>query len=535
MVSIFFGLFGGLALFIFALQSISEGLQKIAGKKANKVMGTLTSVPLIGVLVGALVTIVAQSSSVVTVMVVGFVNASLMTLKQAIAVIMGANVGTTLTAQLVAFRITDLWPHLMAIGFIAYFFFKVKRVKTTGFVCFSAGMLLLGMSLMSQAMVPLRGEPAFQNLMITFSNFRFLGLLAGMAFTALIQSSTAATGVIVAMAMEGLIPFSAALPLVLGTNVGTCITAMLASIGTTVHARRAAMSHVVLNLFGATLFLVFLSQFESLILFVSPYDDVARQVANAHTLFSVITVALFLPFITPYSKLITKLVPGEEQTLSRGPIYLDWNVLQSPALAIGMAEKELLRMADLATENLEFAMDAFFHRDSKKIKQMKEQELVVDDLEKEISRYLARVSQSGMDEAMSIRHTGLLHAANDVERVSDHATNIAELTEAAIEENIQFNPEALEELREMYALVLEAYKTAIDSVRNDDLSLVPKVHDLEEQIDDWEETLRNSHIKRLKDGLCSPDAGVIYLDIISNFERIGDHSNNIADVAQGEL
>ena len=535
MVGILVGLFGGLALFIFALQSMSESLQKLAGKRAHQVLGALTSIPVVGVLVGTLLAIIVQGSTLVTVMVVGFVNASMMNLKQAIAVIMGANIGTTLTAHLMALRITDFWPFLAAIGFIVYFFFKRKKIKTAGFAIFSLGILLLGMALMSQAMAPLRQNEAFQMLILTLSDNRILGFLVGAVFTAIIQSSTAATVVIVGMATQGLIPLEAALPLVLGANVGTTITAILASIGTTVSARRAAMAHLMFNVFGAIIFLALLSQFETLVLAISPVGDVPQQIANAHTLFSVISTIIFLPLITPFSKLIMKMVPGQEISMERGTIFLDWNMVTSPSVAVPLAQKELLRMADLAGQNVELAVEGFLERDEKKLKLMREQEEIVDELEKEISRYLAKVSQSGMDDAMSVRHTELLLATNDLERISDHAENITELAKVMMDDNISFSETALIELKEMYELVQETLRTAVQSVRDENPSLGERVKELEDQVDEKEEALRMSHIKRLGEGLCSAESGVIFLDIISNFERIGDHANNISDIPKGKL
>ena len=535
MFEIIFGLLGGLALFIFSLKSMSDGLQKMAGKKANGVMGILTSIPIVGVLTGAMVTIITQSSTLVTVMVVGFVNTAMLNLKQAISVIMGANIGTTLTTQLVAFRITDAWVFLAAFGFIAYFFFKRKAVKNIGFVVFSLGILLLGMALMSQAMVPLRQDPTFQRLILTFSDYRLLAMLVGALFTALVQSSTAATGVIVAMTMQDLIPFDAALPLVLGTNIGTTITAVFASIGGTLSAKRAAMAHVLFNAFGVVIFLVFLSQYESLILAISPAYDIPRQVANAHTMFSLITAAIFLPFINQFAKLLTKIIPGEDKLVTNGPMYLDWRMVDTPGVAINLAQQELLRMADLAGQNIKLAVEGFLERDEEKLAKMKEQEKNVDFLEKDIMRYLARMSQTGMGGDMSVRHTGLLHATNDIERVSDHADNIADLAMAAIEEGVSFSDEATEEMKTMYNLVMEIYDMAIQSLRENNTALVPKIQELEALIDAKEKDFRTSHITRLREGRCSADSGVIFQDIISNFERIGDHSNNISHLPEGKL
>ena len=535
MIGIIFGLLGGLALFIFGLKSMSDSLQKLAGKKTHSAMRALTSVPVIGVLVGALITAITQSSTLVTVMVVGFVNTSMLNLKQAISVIMGANIGTTLTAQMVAFRITDAWVFLVAFGFVAYFFFKRRIVKNTGMVVFSLGMLLLGMALMSGAMSPLRQDPTFQQLMYTFSDNSILAVIVGALFTALVQSSTAATGVIVAMANEDLIPFKAALPLILGTNIGTTVTAIFASIGGKIAARRAAMAHLLFNAFGVVIFLIFLPQYERLILAISPLGDVSRQAANAHTMFSVITVVVFLPFVSQFAKFLTKIIPGEDTPDERDPIYLDWRVMNMPNMAINLAEQELLRMASFAGENIKLAVEGFLEKDEKKLALMKEQEQLVDNLEKALIHYLVQISQSSMTADMSVRHTGLLHAANDIERVSDHADNIADLAQVAIETDASFSDEALDEIKEMYDLVVEIYELAIQSVRDNDIALVQKVKELEEQIDEKEEELRASHIKRLREGQCNADGGVIFSDIISNFERIGDHSNNISHVPQGKL
>jgi len=535
MIQIIFGLFGGLALFIFGLKSMSDGLQKLTGKNTQKVMGILTSLPVVGVVVGILITIVTQSSTLVTVMVVGFVNTAMLNLRQAISVIIGANIGTTLTTQLVAFRITDTWIFFAAIGFAVYFIFKHKVVKNAGFVSFSLGMLLLGMSLMSQAMVPLRDEPAFQQLMLTFSDNRLLAMLVGAIFTAVIQSSTAATGVIVAMTMYSLIPFEAALPLVLGTNLGTTVTAVLASLGGSVSARRAAMAHVLFNAIGIVIFLIFLDQYESLILAISPENSIERQVANAHTLFSVINAIIFLPFLGPFAKLLEKIIPGEDKPVVQGPVYLDWNMANTPNVSINLAQQELIRMSDFAKESVKLAVEGLLERDLSKLEEARKQEDIVDELEAEIMRYLARISQSSMDPDMSIRHTGLLHAANDIERISDHGDNIADLALELIENNIQFTDDAIAELKDMYDLVMKIYDKAVQSARDNDASIVPDVEALEAQIDLKEKELRTSHMDRLREGLCSADSGVIFLDIIINFERIGDHSNNISHLPTGKL
>ena len=535
MFGIILNMLGGLAIFIFGLQAMSNGLQKVAGKKANKIMGTLTAVPVIGVILGVIITIIAQTSSLVTVMTVAFVNAGMMNLKQAIAIIMGANVGTTLTAQVIAFRITDYWPLLAVVGFGLYLVMRQKKIKDFGYILFAVGALFLGMALMGDAMRPLRGHEGFQNLMLTFSNYRLLALLAGALFMALVQSSTAATGVIVAMALEGLIPFGAAIPLILGTNIGTCITAILASIGTNLTARRTAMAHVLFNTCGALIFLVFLTPFESLILHISPVDDVARQAANAHLLFNLINTGVGLILITPFTFLVTKIVPGKETKAPEGALHLDWHMVNTPSIALGLAQQELVRMAEIAQDNVALVMEGLFTKNPKNFEKMAKQEKIVDSLEKSIYEYLARVSQADMSTEMALRHTALLHAANDVERVSDHAENIAELAQIAIDEDTSFSEDGLRELKELAALAGDILTLSTQSVRDDDAKIVPTVKELEAQIDALEETARKGHIERLKNRKCSVDSGVIFLDIVSNLERIGDHANNISNFSARKL
>ncbi|MCL2198449.1 MAG: Na/Pi cotransporter family protein [Defluviitaleaceae bacterium] len=540
MVNIFaiiFGLLGGLALFLYGLHTMGTGLQEMAGKKANRVLEILTSVPIVGMLVGTVVTIVVQSSTLVTVMVVSLVNSTMLNLKQAASVIMGANIGTTLTAQLVAFRITDIWVYCAAAGFLVYFFAKRKSIKTTGLVFFAFSMLLLGLSLMTDAMRPLREEPTFLNLISNFSDNRILAMLVGLIFTAVVQSSTAVTGVIVAMTMEDLIPLSAALPLIIGTNVGTCFTAVLASIGGSTAAKRAAAVHVVFNATGALIFLIFLPQFEAAVLFISPDYDVPRQAANAHTLFSVVSTAMFLPLIGLLVKFVTFIIPekktdGEDEKVTS---FLDRNMVNNPTMAITMAQKELVSMAEIAGKNVQLALDGFVGKKKKKLKLLKKQEKLVDKMEKEIVSYLAAVSQAGMGRHMSIRHAGLLHAANDIERVSDHATNIAKLAQQVIEEKIDFPRDAIKEIEDIFKPVSEIFKTAVQSVSENDTKLIPRIKELESLIDKKEKEMRTAHIKRIARGEISAEGGIIYLDVLSNFERIGDHSMNISHLPQGKL
>jgi len=555
-------LLGGLALFIFGLQMMASNLQKNAGKRAHRIIEKLTSVPVVGVAVGAVVTVIVQSSTLVSVMLVGLANASLINFRQAAAVIFGANIGTTLSAQLIAFRVTDYWPYFAFIGFVVFFFFKKRGVKNTGQIVFAIGMLLLGLALMSDAMRPLRTDPGFQNLVYTLSSNRILAFAAGFMLTALIQSSTASTGIVVTMAMQGLIGLDAALPIVLGINAGSCVTTLFASIGGSVNARRTAIADAMFNIGGALTFLIFTPQFEALILFISPnqyeavyqyvpeqgyqalYEyipglgyqavyqitNIGRQVANVHTMLAVLSTAIFLILFRPFTKLLTIIVPDKGQGKQGDIRFLDNNMVNNPVVAINLAQQELLRMAELALDNVRLAYDGFIQRDEKILAKLLEQEKLVNALEIKISDYLTKVSQTSMPSALSALHTSLLHAINDVERISDHADNIGELAQEAIDNDTILTMEAIEELGRMHRLVVEMIEVMLQSIRDGDPDQAQLIGEMEDSIDKLEQDLRSAHINRLKEGLCSPECGVIFLDMLSNYERIGDHAHNLTSI-----
>ncbi|GAW91549.1 Na/Pi cotransporter family protein [Calderihabitans maritimus] len=529
-----FTLLGGLALFIYGMQVMGDGLQKSAGNRMRSILEVLTSIPLVGVLVGTIVTAIIQSSSATTVMVVGFVNAGLMTLKQAVSVIMGANIGTTVTAQLIAFKLSHYIEPLIALGFAFYFFGRKRTHRYIGQVVLGFGILFLGLDIMKDAMAPLREYEGFRIFMANFGRYPLLGVAVGIVMTSLIQSSSATIGILIAMASQGLVSLEAAIPILLGDNIGTCITALLASIGTNLTARRAAFSHVLFNVTGTVIFLLFMPLFLKLVLIISPQDDIARQIANAHTSFNVLNTLLFLPIINIFVKGIIKLIPGEVETIPQGPVYLDPRMLKTPAIALSLATKEIIRMADIAYRNVADAMEGFFQEDAKLLNSVFEREKVIDQLDEAITAYLAQIAQRGMNPALSKRHTGLLHAVNDLERVGDHAVNIAQMAFNRIEDGLPFTEQALSELQEMSELVKDTLAQAIEALKHDNVSAAKQVLRQERKIDEMEKSLRLSHIGRLNCGKCYPGSGVVFLDIISNLERVGDHSHNIAQVVLEE-
>lgn len=516
---------------------MGEGLTKTAGKKLKNLLEILTTNPLAGVLVGTGVTAIIQSSSATTVMVVGFVNAGLMNLKQAIGVIMGANVGTTVTAQLIAFKISKYSLHAIAIGAALYLFGKSKRVKYIGQVFLGFGFLFLGMNTMSDVMKPLRSSVYFKELMTQFSHNPILGVLIGTGVTVLIQSSSASIAILLSLTSVGAIPYSAAIPILLGGNIGTTITAVLSSIGTNKTAKRAAMAHAMFNILGTSIFLIFLytipNMTDHIAYFFKKYfgtTDVNRLVANTHTSFNILNTIIWLPFAGLLAKIVTWLMPGEEQVETKGPIHLDERFLETPALALGQANKELNRMAELAILNVKTAQRCFMKNDLSLINEIEDREDSIDQLEEAMILYVTKLSQGSLTEDQSREANNVFHIINDIERIGDHAENIGELAQVKIEDKMPFSEKAIEDLNFMFKRVLDTVQIAVEAFFNNDQELAGKVLLFEEEVDELEATYRQKHIQRLNQGLCFPGSGVVYLDILSNLERIGDHASNIAKI-----
>ncbi len=524
--NIAFSTIGGLGLFLFGIQIMASGMQKAAGDRFRRILEVLTNKPVLGVLTGIIVTLLVQSSSTSTVMVVGFANAGLMNLSQAVSVIIGANIGTTVTAQIVSFKIGVLALPAIGIGSLLNFFGRRRFHRYLGQTVLGFGLLFLGMTTMSSGMIPLRELDAFHNMLVQFSRYPVLGILCGAAFTAIIQSSSAATGVIIAMTMQDLIPFHSAVPLVLGTNIGTSITAILAGIGANVAARRAAVAHVLFNVIGVTLALIFLTPFTEII--VETASTVPRQVANTHSAFNILNTIVFLVFLKYFTRLICYIVPGEDEKIEFGPKYLDSRILKTPAVAIGGAKQELLRMGSITREMLEEAMQVFLKNDLKKIKHIQQMENLVNGLEKEINVYLADLSQHSLSKEQSRMVAAIMSGANDLERIGDHAENIMQLSEIKTEERLPFSVNALEEITDLYGKVNSMLERAIKAFELEDRILASQVVVDDDEVDEQEKTLRKLHIERINTKKCYPSSGVLYLDLISNLERVADHANNIA-------
>ncbi|MGI6704880.1 MAG: Na/Pi cotransporter family protein [Clostridia bacterium] len=532
-----FMLGGGLGLFLYGMQMMGEGLERTAGNKLKKLLEILTNNRFLGVLVGAVVTAIIQSSSGTTVMVVGFVNAGLMTLTQAAGVIMGANIGTTVTAQLIAFKLTDIAPIAILLGVGMMFFAKKKIYKHVGEILAGFGILFLGMDIMSGALKPLRGVEAFQNFMVSFKH-PLIGVFTGFAVTAIIQSSSASVGILQALAMQNLIGIEGAIYVIFGQNIGTCVTALLASIGTNVTARRAAAIHLMFNIIGTVVFLIILQfpfiPFIPFIKSLSPGDTV-RQIANAHTIFNIAITILLFPVAHSLVALAKKVVPGEEKTVDEMHLhYLDERILETPSIAVVQVQKEIERMGELARNNYEQSMAAFFDQDENKIQEVLEREKTINYLNHEITSYLVKVSNLDLPAYDGKRISSFFHVVNDIERIGDHAENMVEYTSYCIENRVTFSEIAIRDLKEMNKLVLENVDDSLAALKSRDVSIAKRVEPREQEIDDKQEDLRQSHIERLNRQQCSPSAAIIFMDIIGNMERVADHASNIANSVMDE-
>lgn len=533
-LSMTMALLGGLALFLYGMKLMGEGLEKAAGDRLKRLLEALTRNPLMGLLVGVVFTMIIQSSSATTVMVVGFVNAGLLDLMQATGVILGANIGTTVTAWIVAgFQATAFMPLVLLIGVAMMMFLKKLKLQRIGQVVAGFGMLFVGMGMMSDAMKPLAESAEFARLMTAFSN-PIMALLVGVAVTAIIQSSSASVGILEMLAIQGLVPLETSLYIIMGTNIGTCVTAMLSAVGATRTAKRAALIHLMFNVLG-TLVVFILVSLLPVSTWIGHINGPALQIAVAHTSFKVFEVLCFVLLRKWLVKLVMILVPGEDkQGEGKSLKFLDDRILSTPPIAVAQICKEIERMGDIAIANLVRAMDAFFNKDSSLINEVEQNEDVVNYLNHEITRYMVAAAQLDLP-ASDVEQLGeMFHVVNDLERIGDHAENMAEYAKSRIDEEIPFSEDGLAELRDMLDKTVALFKLSMEAFHTRDQHLLPRVLVQEENIDDMEKTLQQSHVDRLTRGACTPRSGMIFSDMLSNLERVADHATNVAFSIQAD-
>ncbi len=533
-ITYFLSLLGGLALFLYGMQMMSDGLEDVAGDRMEKILEKLTSNRFLGVAVGAGITAIIQSSSATTVMVVGFVNSGMMTLRQAVWIIMGANIGTTITGQLIALDVGMLAPLFAFLGVAMIVFLKAPKVQHAGKILAGLGVLFIGMDMMGAAMKPLQELDGFVSLMTTFSN-PLLGILAGAIFTAVIQSSSASVGILQTLATNGLIPFSSAVFVLFGQNIGTCITAVLASIGTNRCAKRTTIIHLMFNLIGTAIFttLCLTLPITNIIGSITPGNP-AAQIANMHTTFNIVTTCILLPFGTMLASLAEKILPDTETEKANVSILASLNEefrrgrtnLGAATIHIDLLRQEIERMISLAGENLERCYQAVLTSDLALEKTIDETEETIDNLNKDISQYISKIlvdNNSGSN-VTAIEQYFLI--TGNVERIGDHAVNIGGYTNVIRKKSIVFSEQAKTELAQMQQLTKKAIQKLLN--KDDDMTVwLSDIAAMEQQIDDMTKTYRESHLERMRKGLCTEEACVLYSELLTDFERIGDHVLNI--------
>jgi len=527
---------GGLGIFLFGIKTMGDGLQKSAGDKLRDILDKFTTNPIMGVIAGMFVTVLIQSSSATTVITVGLVSAGFMNLRQAIGVIMGANIGTTVTAFIIGIDVGAFALPILAIGSFLLFFFKNKKLHYFGQVLFGFGALFYGLELMSEGMKPLRDLQAFHDLTISMSDHSVLGVLVGTIFTVLVQSSSATIGILQGMYADGLLDIHAALPVLFGDNIGTTITAVLASLGASVAAKRAAAVHVLFNIIGATIFLIILPLFTNFMLYIADIFNLNPKmtIAFAHGTFNVTNTLIQLPFIGVLAFIVTKLIPGEDSVIEYKAKHLDpMFIEQSPSIALGQAKEEVIRMGQFAIKGLENSRD-FLQTDLQKYSDTALSiEDAINNLDRKITDYLIRLSSTPLSVGESEIHSTLMDTVRDIERIGDHFENIVELNEFKVTNKVKLTDDAIKDLENMFTLTITTVIEAIDALDHNDKELARDVVKKEEEIDQMERKLRKKHILRLNDGICTGQAGIVFVDIVSNLERIGDHAVNIAEAVLG--
>ena len=525
-------LLGGLGFFLYGMKMMSEGLEKAAGAKMRSILEFFTKNRFIGMIVGIVFTAIIQSSNATTVMVVSFVNSGLMNLMQASGVILGANIGTTITGQLIAFNLSDIAPLIVIIGVVMVMFCKRQGIKKIGEVILGFGILFMGLSIMGDSMEAVKESPQIIDFLASLTN-PFAAILTGFAITAVLQSSSATVGIILLMVSQNLLEFAICPFMILGCNIGSCVSALVASLSGKKDAKRAALIHLLFNVIGsAVMFLILLlaiAPFTDMMLYISG-GNLARSVANVHTLMKVFEVAMLFPFMGWIVKATYKIVPGEDVTAEDEyelPHIGTGKILSTTTAVVnGIAEIE--HMGQVATENLRVAMEALCNPDEEKINEVYQREKYIDFMNSRITDYLVRANELVLPIADERLIGGLFHVVNDIERIGDHAENFADSAKTRLEWGIDFSDKAKRQLQEMNEKAVKILEYALEMFKNRNYKHMAEILRLEDEIDELEKKLQNSHVKRLTKNKCTPKAGMMFSDTVSGLERVGDHATNIA-------
>lgn len=536
---VIFTLVGGLGLFFLGMRMMSDSLRKVAGNRLKNTLEILTKRPIIGLVIGTIVTMLVQSSSATTVMTVGFVNAGLLTLRQAISIVLGANIGTTLTAWLVSFfalfKITSYALPAIGIGFFLTLFGKTHSAKMWGHFVLGFGLLFTGLGFIKDAFAPFQNSEALKNFLLTFGTFPILGILFGVFLTVLLQSSSATIAVLQIMALSGLIDFRTAVPVILGDNIGTTVTAQLAAIGGNTAAKRTAMAHTLMNTIGVLyMFIpVYTGIYATLIERIVPGpvtpNNIMLHIALSHSLFNVVnSFIIFLPLIGVLEKLTIKLTRIKPGAMDMGPMYLEKHLLNTPTLALEGVKKEINRMVECARDALQKALKAFFENDKSSASKVEQCEELVDNLQKEITGYLVALAERELDEDEAEAIPVLLHCVNDLERVGDHAVNISEIAQRKIEQKLPFKGKEIEDLQKLVKTINSMFENTMQALSSNNIESARTVLKKEKKLNYLQVELKEVHIQKVKKGKYNYLSSIVYNDFVDNMEKIGDHLTNIA-------
>jgi phosphate:Na+ symporter len=534
---IIFHFLGGLGLFLYSIKTMGYGLQQAAGDRLRYYIDKYTSNPFLGVLVGIVVTALIQSSTGVTVITVGLVSASLLTLRQAIGIIMGANIGTTVTSFIIGFKLGEYALPLIFLGTMFLFFTKNRTVNNIGRILFGVGGIFYALNLISAGMSPLKDLPQFKEYMVTLGQNPILGVVAGAVITVLIQASSATIGILQGLYAGGFLDLKGSLPVLFGDNIGTTLTVIIAATGANVSAKRVAATHVTFNVLGTILCLILLGPFTSMIEYFQALLHLSPEmtIAFSHGAFNVSNTIVQFPFIGALAYFVTKLIPGEDEVVKYEPLYLDEQLIQqAPSIALGNAKKELLHLGNYAVKAFDLSYDYIINSNEKVAEKGHKTEEAINTIDEKLTRYLITLSSEALSQKESEVLTNILDSSRDLERIGDHAEALINLNDYLQRKNVQFSNSALEELEDIYRQTSEFVKDALESVENNDLEMAKSLIERHEAINKMERVLRKTHIKRLNNGECSTQAGVNFIDIISHYTRVSDHAMNLAEKVLAE-
>ena len=529
---ILFHFLGGLGLFLYSIKTMGDGLQQAAGDRLRFYIDKYTSNPFLGVLVGIVVTALIQSSTGVTVITVGLVSASLLTLRQAIGIIMGANIGTTVTSFIIGFKLGEYALPLIFLGTMFLFFTKNRTANNIGRILFGVGGIFYALNLISAGMSPLKDLPQFKEYMVTLGQNPILGVVAGAVITVLIQASSATIGILQGLYAGNFLDLKGSLPVLFGDNIGTTLTVILAAAGANISAKRVAATHVTFNVLGTILCLILLGPFTAMIEYFQALLHLSPEmtIAFSHGAFNVSNTIVQFPFIGALAFFVTKLIPGEDEVVKYEPLYLDEQLIQqSPSIALGNAKKELLHLGNYAAKAFDLSYNYIIALDEKVAEKGHKTEEAINTIDEKLTRYLIRLSSESLSQKESEVLTNILDSSRDLERIGDHAEGLLNLTDYLQRKDVHFSEAALEELADIYQKTTAFIKDALDSVENNDIEKAQSLIERHKEINNMERILRKTHIKRLNKGECSTQAGVNFIDIISHYTRVSDHATNLAE------